>query len=149
MIKISIAFVSFMWAFLFGFGLATPPMSANELVSHAPNDAQVYIISPTEGDTLSETFKVKFGLTGMGIAPAGIEKQNTGHHHLLVDLPELPDFTASLPATEHIRHFGGGQTETTLTLPPGKHRLQLLLANYAHVPHEPPIISDPITVTVR
>ena len=146
--KLWIPFISFVWAFLFGFGLATPPMSANELVSPAPDDAQVYIISPAEGDTLPETFKVKFGLSGMGIAPAGSDKQNTGHHHLLVDLPELPDLTASLPATEHIRHFGGGQTETTLTLSPGKHRLQLLLGNHAHVPHERPIISDPITVTV-
>ena len=78
-----------------------------------------------DGDTVPETFKVKFGLTGMGIAPAGIEKPNTGHHHLLVDLRELPDFTVYLPATDHIRHFGAGQTETTLTLPPGKHKLQL------------------------
>ncbi len=147
--KLWIPFISFVWAFLFGFGLATPPMSANELVSPAPDDAQVYIISPVEGDTLPETFKVKFGLSGMGIAPAGSDQQNTGHHHLLVDLPELPELTASLPATEQIRHFGGGQTETTLTLPPGKHRLQLLLGNYAHVPHEPPIISEPITVTVQ
>ena len=147
--KLSIAFISFMCAFLFGFGLATPPMSANELVSQAPDDAKVYIISPAEGDTLPETFKVKFGLSGMGIAPAGIDKQNTGHHHLLVDLPELPNLTTSLPATKQIRHFGGGQTETTLTLPPGKHRLQLLLANYAHVPHKRPIISAPITVTVQ
>ena len=148
MMKLSIAFISFVWALLFGFGLVASPLSANELVSQAPDDAQVYIISPAEGDTLPETFKVRFGLSAMGIAPAGIDKPNTGHHHLLVDLPELPDLTASLPATEHIRHFGGGQTETTLTLPPGKHRLQLLLGNYAHVPHERPIISEPITVTV-
>ena len=148
MMKLSIAFISFVWALLFGFGLVASPISANELVSQAPDDAQVYIISPAEGDTLPETFKVRFGLSAMGIAPAGIDLPNTGHHHLLVDLPELPDLTASLPATEHIRHFGGGQTETTLTLSPGKHRLQLLLGNHAHVPHEHPIISDPITVTV-
>ncbi len=119
------AFVSLIWAFLIGFGLATPPVSAAELANDAPNDAQVYIISPADGDTVPETFKVKFGLTGMGIVPAGIEKPNTGHHHLLVDLRELPDFTVYLPATDHIRHFGAGQTETTLTLPPGKHKLQL------------------------
>ena len=149
MMKLSIAFISFVWALLFGFGLVASPISANELVSQAPDDAQVYIISPANGDTLPETFKVRFGLSAMGIAPAGIDQPNTGHHHLLVDLPELPDLTASLPATENIRHFGGGQTETTLTLPPGKHRLQLLLGNYAHGEHERPIISEPITVTVR
>ncbi|MEL4896104.1 DUF4399 domain-containing protein [Crocosphaera sp. Alani8] len=147
--KILSAFVILIWAFLIGLGLAIPPVLAAELASDVPNNAQVYIISPATGDIVSETFKVKFGLKGMGIAPAGIEKPNTGHHHLLVDLQELPDFTVYLPATDHIRHFGGGQTETTLTLPPGKHQLQLLLANYAHVPHEPPIISEPITVTVR
>jgi hypothetical protein len=147
--KILSVFISLIGAFLIGFGLATPPVSAAELTSHAPDNAQVYIISPADGETVPETFEVKFGLMGMGIAPAGIEKPNTGHHHLLVDLQELPDFTVYLPATEHIRHFGGGQTETTLTLPSGKHKLQLLLANYAHVPHEPPIISEPITVTVR
>ncbi len=144
-----IAFISFVLAFLFGLGIIEPPISANELVYHAPDDAKVYIISPTEGNILSETFKVEFGLSGMKIAPAGVDKENTGHHHLLVDLGELPDLTASLPATENIRHFGGGQTETTLTLSPGKHKLQLLLGNYAHVPHENPVISDPITVTVK
>ncbi len=149
MMKLSIAFISFVWALLFGFGLVASPISANELVSQAPDDAQVYIISPANGDTLPETFKVRFGLSAMGIAPAGIDQPNTGHHHLLVDLPELPDLTASLPATDYIKHFGGGETETTLTLPPGKHRLQLLLGNYAHGEHERPIISEPITVTVR
>ncbi len=147
--KLLMPFISFVLAFLFGLGIIAPPISANELVSSAPDDAKVYIISPTEGDTLPETFKVEFGLSGMEIAPAGVDKENTGHHHLLVDLPELPDLTASLPATENIRHFGGGQTETTLTLSPGKHKLQLLLGNYAHVPHDHPVISEPITVTVR
>ncbi len=147
--KLLMPFISFVLAFLFGLGIIAPPISANELVSSAPDDAKVYIISPTEGDTLPETFKVEFGLSGMEIAPAGVDKENTGHHHLLVDLTELPDLTSSLPATENIRHFGGGQTETTLTLSPGKHKLQLLLGNYAHVPHENPVISDPITVTVK
>lgn len=147
--KLLIPFISFLWAFLFGFGLIAPSLSASELVSSAPDDAEVYIISPTEGDTVPETFKVEFGISGMEIAPAGTNKENTGHHHLLVDLAELPDLTASLPATEHIRHFGGGQTETTLTLSPGKHKLQLLLGNYAHIPHENPVISNPITITVR
>ena len=119
------------------------------IISPAPDEAKIYIISPSDGATVPETFDVKFGLSGMGIAPAGIDRAQTGHHHLLVDLTELPDLTQSLPATEQIRHFGGGQTETTLTLPPGKHSLRLLLGNYVHVPHQPPILSEPITVYVR
>ncbi len=147
--KLAIAFMSFVSAFLFGFGLLAPTVSASELTSHAPDNADVYIISPANGEIVPETFQVKFGLSGMGIAPAGIDKENTGHHHLLVDLQELPDLTTSLPATEHILHFGGGQTETTLTLSPGEHRLQLVLGNYAHVPYDRPVISAPINVTVK
>ncbi len=146
--KLTIAFISFIWAF-FGFGFSISPVSANELVSHAPNNAKEYIIFPRDGDTLPSTFKIEFGLSGMGVAPAGIDKENTGHHHLLVDLKELPDLSEPLPATEHIRHFGGGQTETTVSLTPGKHSLQLILGNYAHIPYEPPVISEPITVTVK
>ena len=129
--------------------LQVSPQKQAPVVSTAPDEAKIYIISPSDGATVPETFDVKFGLSGMGIAPAGIDRAQTGHHHLLVDLAELPDLTQSLPATEQIRHFGGGQTETTLTLPPGKHSLRLLLGNYAHVPHQPPVISEPITIYVR
>lgn len=122
---------------------------AANLVSHAPVDAQAYIIEPTDGATLPETFTVQFGLSGMDLAPAGVEQENTGHHHLLIDQPELHDLSSSLPATEQIRHFGKAQTETKLTLSPGEHTLQLVLGNYAHVPHDNPVISDLITVNVK
>lgn len=122
---------------------------AKDLVSHAPLDAQAYIMEPTDGNTVPETFTVKFGLSGMDLAPAGVDQANTGHHHLLIDQPELPDLTASLPATEQIRHFGKAQTETELTLEPGKHTLQLVVGNYLHIPHDNPVISEPITIKVQ
>ncbi len=121
---------------------------ADSIVSHAPENAQAYIIEPADGATLPETFTVKFGLSEMELAPAGTNKPNTGHHHLLIDRPEI-ELTTSLPSTEQIRHFGKAQTETELTLPPGEHTLQLILGNYAHVPHDNPVISEQITVTVK
>ena len=131
---------------LFGSG---QPAIADDYRSLAPANAEVYLITPQDGDILTSPLTVKIGLKEMGIAPAGVDKTGTGHHHLLIDLAELPDFEASLPATEHIKHFGGGQTETTLALPPGEHTFQLLQANYVHVPHAPPVLSAPITVTVK
>ena len=112
-------------------------------------NAQLYIIEPVDGATVQETFKVKFGLSGMGVAPAGQNIKNTGHHHILIDMDKLPDLTKPLPATDQIRHFGGGQTETELTLTPGEHTLQLLLGNYMHIPHDKPVISKKITITVK
>ena len=85
----------------------------------------------------------------MGIAPAGIDMENTGHHHILIDLDEMPDMSMPLPTTENVVHFAVGQTETTLTLSPGEHTLQLLLGNHLHVPHQNPVISEKITVTVQ
>jgi hypothetical protein len=111
--------------------------------------ASVYIISPKSGDTVSSKFTVQFGLKGMGVAPAGVSHPNTGHHHLLVDLAKDPDMSVPLPVTDNIRHFGNGQTEVELTLPPGKHTLQLLLGDYLHIPHEKPVISQRITITVK
>ena len=122
---------------------------ANELVSKSPADATVYIIEPVDGQTVSQRFKVKFSLSGMGVAPTGINQENTGHHHILINGEVLPDMTKPLPATDKIRHFGGGQTETELALPPGKHTLQLLLGNYAHIPHDKPVLSEKITITVK
>ena len=122
---------------------------ATDIVSHAPGDAQAYIVEPINGEILPETFTVKFGLSGMDLAPAGIDQDNTGHHHLLIDVQELPDLSASLPATEQIRHFGKAQTETELTLEPGEHTLQLVLGNYLHVPHDNPVISEPITIKIQ
>ncbi len=108
-----------------------------------------YFVAPAAGATVSSPFTVKFGLKGMGIAPAGVNHANTGHHHLLVDVAELPDFSAALPANNNIRHFGGGQTEAELTLPPGQHTLQLVFADYLHIPHDRPVVSEKITITVR
>jgi len=115
----------------------------------APPGVDVYIISPADGDVVSQTFTVRFGLQGLGIAPAGIDRDKTAHHHLLIDTKVLPNLTKPLQATDKVRHFGGGQTETKLTLKPGKHTLQLLLGNYAHVPHDKPLMSKKITITVK
>ena len=111
-------------------------------------DNEVYFISPQDGDKVAGQVNVRFGLRGMGVAPAGVEAANTGHHHLLIDMNTLPPMDAPLPKTDQVRHFGGGQTETTLSLAPGQHTLQLLLGNYSHVPHDPPVISDKITITI-
>ncbi len=111
--------------------------------------AKVYIISPAHGEEVEKTFSVKFGLKGMGIAPAGIKFENTGHHHLLIDVDELPDLDKPLESTEKILHFGKGQTETTLTLEPGDHSLQLVLGDYLHIPHDKPVISKKIWITVK
>ena len=124
--------------------------SANELVSTAPEGAKVYIISPKDGQTVPSRFTVKFGLSGMGVAPAGVDKANTGHHHILIDsdIASL-DMSQPLPASDKVKHFGGGQTETELELSPGKHTLQLLLGNYLHIPHDNPVVSEKITVIVK
>lgn len=114
---------------------------------HKDLTAESYIVSPKDGDTVDRTFVVVFGLKGMGVSPAGVEKANTGHHHLMVDLKEMPDLTKPLDQT--VKHFGGGQTETTLTLAPGNHTLQLILADYKHLPHKPAVISKKITITVK
>jgi Domain of unknown function (DUF4399) len=114
----------------------------------APAGAVVYIVKPAAGARVKSPVTVVFGLTGMGIAPAGVKFDNTGHHHLLVDT-ELPaDLTQPLPVSDAVRHFGKGQTETTLDLPPGKHTLQLLFADFTHTPFTPNVASKKITITV-
>jgi hypothetical protein len=92
---------------------------------------------------------VVFGLKGMGVAPAGMEKANTGHHHLLIDLEAPPALDKPLPADEQHKHFGGGQTEVTIELTPGQHTLQLLLADHNHIPHDPPVMSEVIRIVVE
>jgi hypothetical protein len=114
----------------------------------APAGAEVYIIAPKNGAKVKSPFTVSFGLKGMGIAPAGMKFDNTGHHHLLIDTDPPADLSKPLPATDQIKHFGKGQTETEVTLPPGKHTLQLLLGDMNHIPHNPPILSKKITITV-
>ncbi len=125
-------------------------VSANELISKSPANARVYFISPQAGQTVQKKLTVRFGLVGMGVAPAGVNQKNTGHHHLLIDSAiESIDLTTILPATEKIRHFGGGQTEIDLELSPGTHTLQLLLGNYVHIPHDEPVVSQKITIQVQ
>lgn len=120
-----------------------------ELISVSPESAKVYFITPENGQAVAQTFKVQFGLNGMGVAPAGTNREKTGHHHLLIDTDTLPDMHQPLPATDKIKHFGGGQTETEISLPPGTHTLQLLLGNYVHIPHDKPVLSEKITITVK
>jgi Domain of unknown function (DUF4399) len=115
----------------------------------SPPGAEVYIISPKNGAVVHNPVLVQFGLKGMGVAPAGVKFDNTGHHHLLIDTDPPADESVPLPATDKIVHFGKGQTETTLNLSPGKHTLQLLFADYRHIPHSPPVISKKITITVK
>ena len=112
-------------------------------------ETELYFISPKDGDKVGGEFNVRFGLRGMGVAPAGVDAANTGHHHLLIDVDTLPTMDAPLPKTEQVRHFGGGQTETILDLPTGKHTLQLVLGDFSHVPHNPPVMSEKITITVE
>lgn len=115
----------------------------------SPEGAQAYIISPAEGDVVNSPVTVKFGLKGMGVAPAGIDKPNTGHHHLLIDVTDTPLPDKSLPADVNFKHFGGGQTEAKIDLSPGKHTLQLIMGDKNHIPLDPMVMSKRITITVR
>lgn len=116
----------------------------------APEGASAYIISPSNGETVKNPVTIKFGLSGMGIAPAGIEQVNTGHHHLLINLdPTAINFDEPLPVSDEVVHFGGGQTEVTKDLPAGTHTIRLLLGDHDHIPHEPPVLSEPVTITVQ
>ena len=133
---------------------AAPAASASPVAAAArtpsPPGAEVYIISPKNGAKVKSPVAVQFGLKPvMGVAPAGVKFDNSGHHHLLIDTDAPADMAAPLPATDNIKHFGKGQTETSLTLPPGKHTLQLLLGDQSHIPHDPPVISKKITITVE
>lgn len=125
------------------------PAQAGETPS--PAGAAVYFIALEDGAVVESPFRVRFGLTGMGVAPAGVEKANTGHHHLLMNTepPQGEDLDYSIPADDNHRHFGGGQTEAMVDLPPGKHTLQLLLGDQNHIPHNPPVMSSKLTITVK
>lgn len=129
------------WILILAAAVAFSPVCAGQ--------AQAYIISPADGAEVSSPFVVQFGLKGMGIAPAGIEFAGTGHHHLLVNVEELPPKGKPIPADERHLHFGKGQTEAELNLPPGKHTLQLLLGDHLHTPQDPPVVSPKITITVK
>jgi hypothetical protein len=115
----------------------------------SPAGAEVYIISPKDGATVKSPVTVEFGLKGMGVAPAGVKFENTGHHHLLIDTAVPADLNAPLPTSDNVRHFGKGQTEASIDLKPGKHTLQLVLGDDKHTPHNPPVMSKKITITVK
>ena len=122
-----------------------PPAAAR---TPAPAGALVYFLSPEDGATVSSPVTIRFGLRGMGVAPAGVTSPNTGHHHLLIDVAELPPDDQPIPSDDKHRHFGLGQTETEITLAPGQHTLQLVLGDALHIPHQPPVRSEKITITV-
>ncbi|MFK7744806.1 MAG: DUF4399 domain-containing protein [Roseobacter sp.] len=141
-------------ALFFAAGLASAAFAGGE--TPANPDAEVYFINLEDGQTVQSPVAVKFGLRGMGVAPAGTEKEMTGHHHLFINRPALgkgedgaDELANGIPADENHVHFGGGQTETVLDLPPGDHTLQLVLGDYGHVPHATPVVSDVITITVE
>jgi hypothetical protein len=125
---------------------SNPPTGLPRTAS--PAGAKVYIVSPRDGATVKGPVTVVFGLSGMGVAPAGVQFENSGHHHLLIDTDLPANVGLPLPATDKIVHFGKGQTETTLTLPPGKHTLQLVLGDHLHIPFLPVVASAKVTITV-
>jgi len=128
--------------------VVTPHMAAASLPQTAsPEGARVYIISPADGEVVNSPFTVKFGLSGMGVAPAGADFANTGHHHLLIDGEALP--AGDKPMGQSLKHFGGGQTEVTIDLEPGPHTIQLILGDKNHVQHNPPVISEKVTIEVK
>jgi hypothetical protein len=129
---------------------AEPAPDEATVVPRSPSaeGARVFFISPADGDTVSNPVNVVFGIEGMGVAPAGDATPNTGHHHLLIDTG-LPDLGMPIPADDNHVHFGKGQTETEITLSTGQHTLQMLLGDHLHIPHDPPLTSDPITVYVE
>jgi hypothetical protein len=114
----------------------------------SPPGAKVYLIEPKDGATVKGPVRVVMGLSGMGVAPAGVDLPETGHHHILVNVETPPSFGMPIPADDKHRHFGKGQTEAVLTLPPGRHTIQLLLGDRNHVPHDPPLLSEKVTITV-
>ena len=111
-------------------------------------EARVYFINLDDGDEVESPFLIQFGLSEMGIAPAGIDRENTGHHHLLINVNDL-DFSKPIPASKNHIHFGGGQTESLVELPPGDYSLQLVLGDMTHTPHTPPVVSKQINITVK
>ena len=131
--------------------LASAAASADTAQSHWPKDAKVFFVAPENGATVTGPVKVVMGAKGVEIAPAGTDKPATGHHHILIDsdLPKAGQAKSPLPADEHVRHFGKGQTETELTLAPGKHTLQLVVGDGNHVPYDPALASQKITITVK
>tara|TARA_A100001035_G_C27747216_1_gene484612 strand:+ start:303 stop:719 length:417 start_codon:yes stop_codon:yes gene_type:complete len=133
--------------FLFIIFLFSPLQSYAE--SYLNEDKRLFFITPSNGEEVTNPVTIRFGIVGMEIVPAGKDKPMSGHHHLLIDVDELPDLKSPIPADSNHLHFGAGQTETEINLPEGKHTLQLLLGNYLHIPHEDPLMSEKIEITVK
>ena len=129
-------------------GFIGVPIALADGRTTSSDGAEVYIITPVDAERVSSPVTIKFGVRGMDVAPAGTEKANTGHHHLIIDAP-LPPFDEPVPANDNYRHFGGVQTEVTLDLGLGNHTLQLLFADHNHIPHEPVIHSGRIIINVK
>jgi len=136
--------------------LAVTPLAALAQGTLSVEGTSLYFIGLADGDTVDSPLTVRFGQSGMGVAPAEIEKANTGHHHLFVDRPPFgegefgdEEFELAIPNDANHRHFGSGQTEVTIELAPGSHTLQLVLGDHGHVPHDPAVVSDVITITVN
>ncbi len=135
---------------LISLGMAMCLITAAALArTPAPKDARAYIISPADGEIVTNPVTIKFGLQGMGVAPAGVDRTDTGHHHLLIDVEQRPAMDKAIPSNAKHKHFGGGQTETSIELPPGTHTLQLILGDKDHIPHQPPVMSETISITVK
>lgn len=124
------------------------PAPSNVERKPSPADARVYFVGLQNGAEVPSELTVRFGVTNMGVAPAGLDNRNTGHHHLLIDA-SVPPLDQPIPNDFNHLHFGAGQTEGDITLPPGKHKLQLLFADENHVPHNPPVMSAPIEIIVK
>lgn len=140
-----LAYFGFIFSVFFNFSVYGEDWERSE----SPIEAKVYIISPKNGQSVVSPFKVKFGLNGMGVAPAGVEYPDTGHHHLIIN-KEVKEFNKPLPSGEPgVIHFGGGQTETILDLKPGAYELYLILGDHDHVPHASPVISEKVKITVK
>ena len=145
-----------MYRFIFGAAIALASATfaqANE--TPAPADAAVYVVNLENGTTVQSPVTVIFGLAGMGVAPAGVEKESTGHHHILLNRAPFGEgaddaelIAHGIPSDENHLHFGGGQTQASLDLPAGTHTIQLVLGDHFHVPHNPPVVSVGITITV-
>lgn len=129
---------------------ALAPLAAFAGPTPAPAGAEAYIISPKDGATVASPVTVQFGLKGMGVAPAGVAHDKTGHFHLLVDVdPKSVDTSTAIPSDDHHHHYGGGQTQATVDLTPGKHTMFLLMGDASHVPLSPSVMSKPISITVK
>jgi len=153
--KILKSFACFASILAVSFAATAKPKEAPKLPrTPSTKGAKTYIILPKDGKTVKPKFKVIFGLKGMGVCPAGLitpegkSPAGTGHHHLLINMDKLPPMDQPLAASDNLKHFGKGQTETILELKPGKHTLQLVFADFAHIPHDPPVVSEKITITV-